>query len=294
MVAEYDAAKAKADFEQRTADWERRAAASRQAGVPEPSGKPWWSDPVNGQLRPSNLYNGRLKPIMPFAIRGVIWYQGETNAGRAYQYREMFPLMIKNWRDDWGQGDFPFYWVQLADFLAEQDQPGDSGWAELRKAQTMTLEKSPNTGQAVIIDLGEANDIHPKNKQDVAKRLARIALAETYGQKIAFDSPRYQSMNKQGDTIVIRFNDVNGKLRTVDGKPVKGFAIAGSDRNWVWADAEIVGENEVEVQSDAVRGPFAVRYAWADNPVANLYDTSGLPVTPFRTDDWPGVTADAR
>ena len=293
-AAEFNEAKAKAEFNRKLADWERRAAAARQRGGEEPPDKPWWSNPVTGQLRPANLYNGRLKPIMPFAIRGVIWYQGETNALRAYQYREMFPLMIKNWRDDWGQGDFPFYWVQLADFMKETDKPGDSAWAELREAQTMALDKVPKTGQAVIIDLGEANNIHPKNKQDVAKRLARWALSRTYGKAIPHHSPRYQSMYKQGDTILIRLKDVNGQVRTIDDKPVMGFAIAGSDRKWHWAHATIVGKNEIEVQSEKVRDPFAVRYAWADNPVCNLYDSTGLPVTPFRTDSWPGVTVDAK
>ena len=211
-----------------------------------------------------------------------------------YQYREMFPLMIKNWRDDWGQGDFPFYWVQLADFQQEPEKPGDSDWAELREAQSMTLDKVPKTGQAVIVDLGEANNIHPKNKQDVAKRLARWALAKSYGVAIPHHSPRYKSMYKQGDTILIRLKDVNGQLRTIDDKPVTGFAIAGSDRKWHWARATIVGKGEIEVRSEQVRDPFAVRYAWANNPVCNLYDSAGLPVTPFRTDSWPGVTVDAK
>jgi sialate O-acetylesterase len=293
-VAGLDEKTARAEFDKKLAAWEQKAAVARQSGAPEPPGRPWWNSPLSGQLRPANLYHARLKPLMPFAIRGVIWYQGETNAGRAYQYREMFPLMIKTWRDDWGQGDFPFYWVQLADFMPEKNQPGDSAWAELREAQTMTLAKAPNTGQAVIIDLGEANDIHPKNKQDVGRRLARLALAKTFGQKIAGESPRYKSMYKQGDTILIHLGGVNGRLRTVDGKPVTGFAIAGSDRKWVWADALIVNDSEVEVRSDAVRDPLAVRYAWADNPVCNLIDSTGLPMTPFRTDQWPGVTVDAK
>ena len=293
-VADFNKSKAEAEFNRKLADWNRRAAAAKQRGDEEPPGKPWWANPVTGQLRPANLYNGRLKPIMPFAIRGVIWYQGETNADRAYQYRETFPLMVKNWRDDWGQGDFPFYWVQLADFMNEPAEPGDSAWAELREAQTMALDKVPKSGQAVIIDLGETKSIHPKNKQDVAKRLARLALAKTYKMTVSHNSPRYQSMYKQGDTILIRLKDVNGELHTPDDKPVMGFAIAGSDRKWRWAHATIVGKNEIEVQSDKVRDPFAVRYAWADNPVCNLYDSAGLPVTPFRTDSWPGVTVDAK
>jgi sialate O-acetylesterase len=284
----------KGAFDRRMAAWEEQAAAARKAGQPEPPNRPWWFDPVNGQCRPANLYHGRVEPILPFAIRGVIWYQGETNAGRSYQYREMFPLMIQSWREDWGQGNFPFYWVQLADFMAEQPEPINSGWAELREAQTMTLDRLPNTGQAVIIDLGEGADIHPRNKLDVARRLARWALARDYDRDVVCQSPRYESMEKQGGKIVVRLKDVGGGLRTVDKNEVEGFAIAGADRNWVWAQARIVDRDRVEVSSDVVPDPVAVRYAWADNPVCNLYSTAGLPVTPFRSDDWPGVTADAR
>ena len=249
---------------------------------------------MTGNSRPANLYHARLGPVMPYAIRGVIWYQGETNAGRAYQYREMFPLMIQSWREEWGQGDFPFYWVQLADFMAEKPEPGDSEWAELREAQTMTQDRLPNTGQAVIIDIGEASDIHPQNKLEVAKRLARWALGKNYGKSVVVESPRYDSMEKQGDKIVVKFKDVDGGLRTVDAGAVEGFAIAGEDRKWVWADAKILDKERVEVWSDEVPDPVAVRYAWANNPVCNLYSWAGLPVTPFRTDDWPGVTVDAR
>ena len=293
QVAEFNSP-ANLTYRQRLAAWRKRAEAAMRAHQPDPPGSPWWANPITGQYRPANLYNARVKPIMPFAIRGVIWYQGETNAGRAYQYRKMFPLMIKSWRDDWGQGDFPFYWVQLADFKPETDLPGDSDWAELREAQTMTLDALPNTGQAVIIDLGEANDIHPKNKQDVARRLARWALSQSYGMAIAHQSPRYQSMDKQGDTIRVRLQDVNGRLRTIDDQSATGFAIAGSDRKWHRAQATIVGKNEIDVQCNQVPDPMAVRYAWADNPVCNLYDSAGLPVTPFRSDAWPGVTAEAQ
>lgn len=293
-VAGFDEAKAKAEFDKNLAAWEERAKKAREEGRPEPPGRPWWTNPVNGQLRPSNLYNGRLCPIMPYAIRGVIWYQGETNGGRGFQYRQMFPLMIQSWRDAWGQGDFPFYWVQLADFQREQSDPGNDGWAELREAQTMTLDRLPNTGQAVIVDVGEANDIHPRDKQTVGHRLARLALAKTYGRKLAHNSPRYASVRTDGDSIIVTFKDVNGKLVSKDGKPVEGFAIAGWDRNWMPAEAEIISDNEVRVRSNQIGQPVAVRYAWAINPVCNLFDTTGLPVTPFRTDSWPGVSDDNR
>lgn len=281
-------------FERQTAEWEKKAAAARAAGKPEPGGRPWMRDHVHGQFRPANLWHGRVEPIKPYAIRGVIWYQGETNAGRSYQYREMFPLMIQHWRDAWRQGDFPFYWVQLADFMAERSEPGDSGWAELREAQTMTLDRLPNTGEAVIVDLGEGSDIHPRNKLDVAKRLARLALADVYGRGIVSRSPRYEGMEVEGDKILVHFKDANGPLKTFDTQVVQGFAIAGADRKWYLASAEIVGDDTVAVRSDQVKEPVAVRYAWADNPVCNLYNSVGLPVTPFRTDDWPGVTQGAQ
>ncbi len=169
-----------------------------------------------------------LKPTIGYGIQGAIWYQGESNAGRAYQYRDLFPLMIQSWRDEWGIGDFPFYWVQLADFLAEKPEPGDSAWAELREAQTMTMSRLPNTGEAVIIDLGEAQDIHPRNKQDVAKRLARWALARDYGVNVPYQSPTYKSMEKQGNKVVADASTTSATgSRPFDVPEVRGFTIAG-------------------------------------------------------------------
>jgi sialate O-acetylesterase len=245
-----------------------------------------------GNFRPGNIYNGVLKPTIGYGIRGAIWYQGESNAGRAYQYRDLFPLMIKSWRDEWGQGDFSFYWVQLADFLGESPEPRESAWAELREAQTMTIKRLPKTGEAVIIDAGEAKDIHPKNKQDVAKRLARWALAKDYGIPVACQSPTYKSMTKQGNKIVLKFDHVGHGLNTFDLPDPVGFTIAGPDHKFVPAKARVVGaaKDTIEVWSDQVSDPASVRYAWADNPVCNVYSSEGLPATPFRTDDWPGVT----
>lgn len=250
---------------------------------------------MSGNARPGNIYNGVLKPTIGYGIRGVIWYQGETNAGRSYQYRDLFPLMIKSWRDEWGQGDFSFYWVQLADFMNESPTPKGSGWAELREAQTMTMDRLPKTGQAVIIDLGEGRDIHPRNKQDVAMRLARWALAKDYGIPVVHQSPTYKSMERQGNKIIITFDHVGGGLYTFDVDEARGFAIAGADQKFVPAKARLTGTGRrgrktVEVWADEVSEPVAVRYAWADNPVCNLYSLEGLPATPFRTDDWPGVT----
>jgi sialate O-acetylesterase len=259
------------------------------AGSPKPN-KRAPRDFRAGQHRPANIFNGVLHPTIGYGMRGVIWYQGESNAGRAYQYRELFPLMISTWRDLWRQGNFPFYWVQLADFQAELDAPAESAWAELREAQTMALALT-NTGEAVIIDAGEGRDIHPRDKQTVANRLARLALANDYGYNMASQSPRYASMETTGNTITLTFDHVSpAGLYTFDVKQPIGFAVAGADKVFAWADAKIVAKNKVRVSSASVPHPVAVRYAWANNPVANLQDRNGLPVTPFRTDDWPGIT----
>ncbi len=279
-------------FEQQLAAWRAAARQALESGKQPPPRPSQPRNALTGQHRPGNLYHGVLQPVIGYGMRGAIWYQGESNAGRAYQYRHMFPLMIRTWREAWGLGDFPFYWVQLADFKAQQPQPQESDWAELREAQTMTLDALPNTGQAVIIDLGEGNDIHPRNKQDVARRLARIALARDYGRAIAWQSPRYKSMQRVENKIVITLEGTDGGLRAYDAAAVQGFAIAGADRKFVWAQARIVAPDKVEVFSDEVPDPVAVRYAWADNPACNLVTRAGLPVTPFRTDDWPGITAD--
>lgn len=270
--------------------WKVAADKAKAEGKPVPQSP---EGRMKGNARPANIYNGALKPTIGYGIRGAIWYQGESNAGRAYQYRDMFPLMISSWREEWGQGDFPFYWVQLADFLPEKAEPGDSSWAELREAQTMT-QKLPNTGEAVIIDIGEGKDIHPKNKQDVGKRLARLALVDVYKQQgITARSPIYKSMEKDGGKIVLTFDNVGTGWRPFDVADPRGFAIAGADKKFVWAKAKINGQ-KIEVWSDDIKEPAAVRYAWADNPVCNMFSAAGLPLTPFRTDDWEGVTAKAR
>lgn len=247
---------------------------------------PWPNDPRYGQHRPANLYNGVLHPVLGYGIRGVIWYQGETNVGRAADYNHLFSLMIGTWREHWGQGDFPFFWVQLADFHKERDLPADSGWARLREAQTATLSL-PNTGQAVIIDAGEGRDIHPRDKRVVGDRLARHALAKTYGVKIASESPRFASMEIKDGAARLAFDHVsNGGLYAFDVAALKGFAVAGADRQFKWAEAKIQGRDKVVVSHPDIPEPVAVRYGWADNPVLNLYDRNGLPVTPFRTDSW--------
>lgn len=285
---------AMAKYQERLADWREEVKTAKAEGK-QPPRRPQSPDgAMRGNARPGNIYNGVLKPTIGYGIRGVVWYQGESNASRAYQYRDLFPLMIKSWRDEWNIGDFSFYWVQLADFKAEKTEPGDSDWAELREAQTLTMSKLPKTGQAVIVDLGEARDIHPRDKQNVAKRLARWALARDYGVDVPCQSPTYKSMEKDGNKIVLTFEHTGSGLVPFDVNDLRGFAVSSSDRKFVWAKAKLVGNNKVEVWADDVSDPVAVRYAWADNPVCNLYSREGLPVTPFRTDDWPGVTADSK
>lgn len=286
----YDHEKAMATYQAKRAAWQEAVKKAKENGKPVPSAPRAPRNPLAGQHRPANLYNGVLKPIIGYGIRGTIWYQGESNSGRAYQYRHLFPLMIQQWRDEWKQGDFPFYFVQLADYMDESPEPQDSAWAELREAQTMTLDKLPSTGQAVITDLGEAHDIHPKDKQNVAKRLARWALAKDYGIDIAYRSPEYKSHEVQGKKIVVTLDHVGGGLDTFDIRVPVGLAVAGEDKVFKRAKGRIVGKDKIEVWSDDVASPVAVRYAWANNPVCNLQSREGLPVTPFRSDDWPGAT----
>ncbi len=235
------------------------------------------------------IYNGMIAPLVPFAMRGALWYQGETNAGRSFQYRKTFPLLINDWRRKWND-DFYFYFVQLSSFGANQSSNAGSGWAELREAQAMTLSL-PKTGMAVTIDIGNANDIHPTNKQDVGRRLAANALKLTYGLDVPYSSPLYDSVKFENGRAIVAFKFVYDGLTVKDRYGyVRGFEIAGSDRKFFYAKAEISGD-KVIVSSEKVKNPVAVRYAWSDAPVdVNLYNSAGFPVAPFRTDDWQGVT----
>ncbi|MFN8341252.1 MAG: sialate O-acetylesterase [Cyclobacteriaceae bacterium] len=234
---------------------------------------------------PSLLYNAMIAPITSFALKGFIWYQGESNAGEPMKYRTLFASLIRNWRSHWG-AELPFYWVQLANYMEPVKQPGQSWWAGLREAQSMTLAL-PQTGQAVIIDIGEAGDIHPRNKQDVGLRLALQALSKTYGKEIAASGPVMTSWRREGERVVVTFGEVAGGLLARDKYGyVKGFALAGADKKYRWAKGEI-RNNTVILSAADVPDPVAVRYAWADNPDdANLYNGAGLPATPFRTDEW--------
>ena len=239
--------------------------------------------------QPTLLFNGMIQPLIPYALQGVIWYQGESNAGRAYEYRKIFPLLIKDWRTYWGE-ELDFYFVQLANYRAPKENPDPSDWAELREAQDMTLEL-PRTGMAVIIDIGEADDIHPRNKEDVGLRLALQALHKNYGRDLVYQGPTFRSAEVVGDKMVIRFDHTGSGLvaKGKYGYP-KGFIIAGADKKFHWAQARILGD-KIEVYHPNVPKPVAVRYAWADNPHdVNLYNKEGLPAAPFRTDDWPGMT----
>ena len=239
---------------------------------------------------PTLLFNGMIHPLLNFRVKGAIWYQGESNASRAYQYRELFPLMIGDWRKHWEYPDMPFVFVQLANFMEAPNKPGESSWAELREAQSMALSLS-YTGMAVAIDIGEADDIHPINKQDVGKRLALAALNIAYGRDLVFSGPVYKDMIIAGDNAILSFDHVGGGLKAKNRYGyLNGFAIAGEDSVFHWARAYIKGD-KVFVFSDKVKQPVAIRYGWADNPDdVNLYSIDGLPASPFRTDDWPGVT----
>jgi len=240
---------------------------------------------------PTLLFNGMIHPLLPYGIRGAIWYQGEANVPRARQYQRVFPNMITDWRTHWKLGNFPFYWVQLANYMNPVDQPAESSWAELREAQTMTL-KLPNTGMATIIDIGEGNNIHPKNKQDVGKRLALNALRLTYAKDLVYTGPTYQKMKVTGKEVVITFSNTGSGLKTNNQYGyINGFAVAAADKKFHWAKANLLNNNSVVIYSDEVQSPEAVRYGWADNPDdLNLSNSEELPAIPFRTDTWPGIT----
>ncbi|WP_217277449.1 sialate O-acetylesterase [Pedobacter foliorum] len=262
-------------------EWQHKVGLNLKDVAPMPTSN-------DGPNRTTVLYNAMINPYLQFPIKGAIWYQGESNAGRANQYRTLFPAMIKDWRKSWNQPNFPFYFVQLANYMPVEAQPVATEWAELRDAQRETLSL-PNTGMAVSIDIGDAVDIHPKNKQDVGKRLAFIALAKDYGVRIPYSGPIYQSQKIDGAAINLTFKAADGGLKAKDGAELKGFAIAGSDQKFHWAKAVVKG-NQVIVSSPDVANPVAVRYAWANNPVCNFVNGAGLPASPFRTDSWPEIT----
>lgn len=242
----------------------------------------------NYHYYPTFVFNAMLNPVIPFGIKGFIWYQGEANDSLAYNYRTLFPTMINDWRIRWQQGYLPFLYVQLANYKKPQSEPMESEWAELREAQTLTLSQ-PNTGMACIIDLGEEKTIHPLNKQEVGHRLALLADKISYGKNVTASGPMFKNYHITGNQIQIDFTKTGSGLTTSDNKTLREFTIAGSDKKFYRATARISG-NEVIVSSDKVANPVAVRYAWADNPDCNLTNAEGLPAVPFRTDNWKGIT----
>ncbi|MBS1606985.1 MAG: glycoside hydrolase family 92 protein, partial [Bacteroidetes bacterium] len=243
--------------------------------------------PEGGFSAPSNLYNAMIAPLVPYGIKGVIWYQGESNGDRiadACEYSTLFPRLIKDWRNRWREGNFPFLFVQLANFRAPSRTPSEGIWPWVREAQLKALSL-PATGMAVTIDIGDAGNIHPRDKYDAGYRLSLAARHTAYGEKLLFSGPLYRSMEIKGDTIRLRFSNTGRGLTTAKDTVLKGFGIAGDDRHFVWAKARLDG-NVVVVTSSAVKKPVAVRYDWGDNPAGNLYNGEGLPAAPFRTDDW--------
>ncbi len=262
--------------------------------TPKPKGP---NPPEGGPSTPTVLYNANIAPLIPYGIRGAIWYQGESNAGNGLEYRTLFPRMISDWREKWNEGDFPFLFVQLANYQAEQVQPAEvSGWALLREAQLMTLSL-PNTGMASAVDIGNGKDIHPTNKMDVGLRLAQSAKKVAYKQEVVASGPLYDSMTIEGNKIRLIFKESGSGLQMgvppwlPDGSTppapteLKGFAIAGADKKFVWAKATIDGATVV-VTADEVTSPVSVRYDWGNNPAGNLYNKENLPASPFRTDNW--------
>lgn len=236
----------------------------------------------------SLAYNSMINPLISFRIRGAIWYQGESNVDEAYAYRTVFPALINDWRNKWGY-EFPFYWVQLVNCMGKDKSPAESQWAELREAQTLTLSL-PKTGQAVIIDVGDSYDIHPLNKKEVGRRLALVALNQSYGKDNIYSGPTFKAMEKNGNKFVLSFNTYGSELRVSNKYGyIEGFSIAGNDKIFRWAKAYLK-DNKIEVWNDEIKDPVAIRYGWGNNPDINLFNSEGLPVAPFRTDNWKLTT----
>ena len=304
--ADWDPEKAKAHYEKQLAAWKESAKKTQADGdkTRRPPRRP--VEPRLESHHPAALFNGKIAPLVPYAIRGAIWYQGESNAGQGHLYRLQLPALVKDWRARWGQGDFPFAWVQLPNFHAAQQEPvEDTGWVLVREGMLKTLEL-PNTGMAITTDIGEAGNIHPTNKQEAGKRLATWALADVYKQKGASSGPIACDHKINGGEVTVTFKHTDGGLVVKIGDAwvtpredwpstilpeggfgqIRGFAVAGADKKWHRAAAKIVGDTVV-VASSEVKQPVAVRYAWADNPDCNLFNRAGIPASPFRTDDWP-------
>ena len=281
---EYDAAIKK---------WREDSDKQRASGV-RPSPSPGVPDALREYRIASSIYDGMIAPLIPFAIKGAIWYQGESNEARAEQYNILLPTMIRSWRERWGAGNFPFGIVQLPNYRRVKDEPEESAWSFIREAQRRTALSTPNTGLIVTIDIGEPNDIHPKNKLDVGRRMFRWAMWQAYGRSL-LDSPVLKKSEPKGVKILLTFDNAGAGLKIASGDKLSEFAIAGADKKWVWAEAKIVGKDKVEVWSPEISAPVAVRYAFNSNPkYPNLTNDSGVPASPFRTDSWPDPTAGKR
>jgi len=281
-------------YEKAFARWDQEADLAEREGRPIPGPFPKLIGPGH-PWTPAGLFNGMIMPLTRFPVCGVIWYQGASSPDRAYQYRSLFRALIRDWRRAWGQGDFPFLFGQEAMFGPRRTEPGEHSWAELREAQMMALAE-PNTAMAVAIDTGEERNIHPLCKRPLGERLALAARALVHGQNVSYSGPVFRRMAVEGNRARLWFDHVGTGLRTSDGKPPRGFAVSGGsteftrgNRGFVWAEVELEGDCAV-VHSARVPKPVAVRYAWAQNPDCNLVEGAGLPASPFRTDDYPGVT----
>ena len=292
----YDPAKVKAQYEKRLAAWKEQVKKAKAAKKKFPRKPRMPENPANARTNPTALFNGLINPIVGYGIKGAIWYQGESNKRQNFEnYSDYFSLLINSWRKKWGQSDFPFYFCQLAAFMDPNKDPlAKDDWTTVCDQQRITLSKTKNTGMAVLNDIGEAKDIHPRNKVDAGIRLAQWALAKDYGKTRVHSGPLYKSHKIAGNKIVISFDHIGSglmvghknlldKAKEVDA-PLKRFQICGEDKQWKWADAKIVGDTVV-VSHKAIDKPTAVRYAWSPNPQgANLYNKDGFPASLFKTD----------
>lgn len=282
-MANYPAAKAK--YDEALAAWEKEAAQAREAGQQPAGKKPGPPIGPDSPHRPAGLYNAMIAGATPYTIKGAIWYQGEANTSQAGVYSRLLTTMVESWRKQWGS-DFPFLIVQLANFMAPKPEPGNSSWAALREAQRIAARELPGSGLAVAIDIGDEKNIHPKNKQEVGRRLSLVARAKVYGEKLVYSGPAFREARFEEGKVAVLFDAGSAAgLKTGDGEPVKGFALAGADGKFYWAEASIEtdgAEGHLVVKSAQVPEPVAIRYAWADNPAVNLINEAGLPAVPFQ------------
>lgn len=280
----------RAEYDEALKKWRADANKARAAGA-RPSPSPAVPDALREYRIASSIYDGMIAPLIPFCIRGAFWYQGESNEARAQQYGILLPVMIKAWRERWGEGNFPFGIIQLPNYRDPKPDPADEAWSHVREAQRRTAISTPDSGLIVTIDIGEAHDIHPKDKLDVGKRMVRWALADVYRRQMTSSGPMFREAKISGGKILVKFDAAGSGLKIRDGEQLDEFAIAGADQKWHWASARITARDAVEVWSDQVAKPLAVRYAFNNNPRhPNLTNETGLPAAPFRTDSWPGPT----